>query len=216
MSDILIGRDLLNIQQHDRLLFDEGGLQRKDVEQNDIFVRAGPLAALVKKHLYDGEYPLVQKKHTDANTFTKTFKLGFRLKPLDTTKRVVFYVKLLKSLQNLRAIVTGEYSNLCADVVGSCKHQNEDVSESMFTLSQPTVVHRPVDDVATTDTKVRMETLLKKWFILKTKLADAQDEIRFLKSRGVTDHVDLEQRAIVVNNRIDVLLTSFVNLTYSK
>ena len=104
-SDIIFGSDIVVLQ--DKTQFDDGGLQMTDILPNDVFIRAGQWASCVKRELQT----LVHKKYTDANTYTKTLKLGFRLKPEDHKKRVICYVKLLGCLESLHRALSISNTN---------------------------------------------------------------------------------------------------------
>ena len=103
---IFLGKDILNSTLGERVDYDKNGAQREDLTVNDIYIRAGQFAAYVKKYLYD-QNQLVAKKYSEANTFSKSLKLGFRLNPSNTDKRAVYYIKFIESLQYLKAILKG-------------------------------------------------------------------------------------------------------------
>ena len=52
----------------DRVEYEKNGAQREDLNENDIYIRAGQFAAFVKKYLYE-ENRIVEKKFTEANTY---------------------------------------------------------------------------------------------------------------------------------------------------
>ena len=84
----------MNLEGNYDLAFD---MRQSDIHFNDIFVRAGQFARCVHR-MFGSSFP---NKFSDANTYSRTLKLGFRLQPNCNTnkKRVVCYVKLVGCLE---------------------------------------------------------------------------------------------------------------------
>ena len=104
--DVYNGKDILQTGLISRVDCDEFGMQINDININDVYIRTGQFVSYIKKYLYDINQ-LVEKKYTETNTFTKTFKLGFRLKPVQADKRAICYIKLVESFELLKMILEG-------------------------------------------------------------------------------------------------------------
>lgn len=117
--DVYHGKDILQSGLISRVDCDEFGMQINDININDVYVRTGQFVSYIKTHLYDINQ-LVEKKFTETNTFTKTFKLGFRLKPIQADKRAICYIKLVESLELLKMVLQGIHvhhtMNKCSSV----------------------------------------------------------------------------------------------------
>lgn len=113
-SDIYTGKDVLHMAYNGRVEFDELGItmmQKDDVNSEEYYVRTGQFVGLIKKYLFL-QNRLVDKKYTETNTFTRTFKLGFKLKAAQADKRAVCYVNFVDSLEQLKKVLFGiPYSN---------------------------------------------------------------------------------------------------------
>ena len=99
-TDIYTGKDILNSDLKNRLEFNKSGLFLNDLNVDDVYVRAGQFSNYTKKFLVDKSI-LKEKKFVEANTYSKSLKLGFRLKPLTEEKRPVSYIKVLDCLEQL-------------------------------------------------------------------------------------------------------------------
>ena len=193
-TDVLTGKHVLNHEEFSFTLhFDQGGLKLENIFKYDVFVRAGQLSSYVKSFIYDLD-GTIHKKFTDSNTYSKTMKLGFRLEPLDVNnkqKRLVCYVKLFESLQNLRDALLGEirkYSNPTSQIQNS-------INNDLYDRLQ------------------RMVKLLLKLLEMRTVLSKALKEIRHLKyKRGAVDLVDVEVKAEQVDMKIENLLVSLSHI----
>ena len=100
-TDIYTGKDILNSDLKNRLEFNKSGLFLNDLNADDVYVRAGQFSNYTKKFLVDKSI-LKEKKFVEANTYSKSLKLGFRLKPLTEEKRPVSYIKVLDCLEHLK------------------------------------------------------------------------------------------------------------------
>ena len=77
----------------------------KDILDDDIFIRAGAFATLTKRYLHyqhlGQDYYYVSKKFFESNTFSKTCKIGIKFRPLDLSKRPIYYVKFHPAMKLL-------------------------------------------------------------------------------------------------------------------
>lgn len=132
--DVYHGKDVLQTALVSRVDFDEFGMQIEDMNINDIYVRTGQFVGFIKKHLYDINQ-LVEKKYTETNTFTKTFKLGFRLKPIQADKRAICYIKFVESLELLKMILKGLPVHHSPNKSSAQKQCAVNISSSMAVVS---------------------------------------------------------------------------------
>ena len=182
-TDILVGSAITNSEfSTNQMIFDRSGLQLKDIAATDIFIRAGQWASCVKKKLGT----LVHKKFTDANTYSKTFKLGFRYQPDDKSKRVVTYVKLLACLECIQKVLM----------------------ESNIDIVPSTFINNPDNDALDIHSKFqRLNIIFHRLINMKSVLSKARVDIQYFKySRGCVDYFNVERQAAEADRKLQMLL----------
>ena len=202
-KEILTGNQLINQQFCGKIVFEEGGFAIDNISPNDTFVRAGQFSACVKSYFFDRER-LIHKKYTDANTFTKTLGLGFRLEP-DTSdnkeKRPIYYIKLTESLQFVRKALLDEA-------------QNQRIPFSLDDRNDRPYEH--FQKHATLQNRLqRMINLLQKSINMETVLRHALKEIKYHKYvLGAVDMYDIETKAKETELKLDNLLNYMSEMDY--
>ena len=171
------------MEKSNRLTFDDAGLQLQDIAASDIFVRAGQWASCVKRKL---NVKGLHKKFTDANTYSKTFKLGFRYQPEDKDKRVICYVKLLGCLECIQKTLI----------------------ESNINISPSNFVNNPDRDHLDIHLNFqRLNRIFHKLLYMKSVLSQARSDIHYFKyARGCVDSANVERQAIEVDLKLQMLL----------
>ena len=123
-------------------------------------------------------------------------RIGFRLDPSGTdtkSKRLISYVKLYESLQNVR-------DALLVDI-----RKTSSVSLDQLCVAQPQ--EKLINNDAYGRLQ-RMMRLLLKLLEMRTAISKALKEIRHLKyEQGAVDFVDVEDKAEQVNIKIENLLS---------
>ena len=103
LDKLLLGSDILNPKDQDEFIYIGVGMTemtRDSINENDIFIRSGIFVKLIKTFFFEDKNKMIlQNKYLDSNTYSKTLKLGIRLKYNDPTKRNVHYIKLKESLE---------------------------------------------------------------------------------------------------------------------
>ena len=181
-TDILFGSEIIHSPFTNQVIFDRSGLQLKDIAAGDIFIRAGQWASCVKKKLGT----LVHKKFTDANTYSKTFKLGFRYQPEDKNKRVITYVKLIGCLECIQKILI----------------------ETNIDLVPSTVISNPNKDILDIHSKFqRLNRIFHMLINMKAVLSQARVDIHYFKySQGCVDYFNVEKQATEADQKLQILL----------
>lgn len=108
-TDVYTGRDLLCQGIRERWFSDHDSgdaFENKNFSEKDIYIRSGQFASFIKTHLFDTKN-LVEKKYIEANTFSKSYKLGFRLQPLKDNKRSINYIKFNEGFELLKKALNG-------------------------------------------------------------------------------------------------------------
>ena len=182
-TDTLFGSEIIALEKSNRLIFEYAGLQFEDIKMSDIFVRAGQWASHVKRKL---NVSGLHKKFTDANTYSKTLKLGFRLQSEEKDKRVICYVNLLGCLESVQNTLI----------------------ESNINISPSIIVKNP--DKESLDVHLnfqRLNRIFHKVLRMKSILDKARSDIRYFKyDRGCVDNVDIERQATDVDLKLQILL----------
>lgn len=92
----------------DNIQYEPHTLKQEHVKDDDIFVKAGQIRKLIENYMNN----YVSNKYLQTNTYSKTYKLGLKLKTNDINKRDMFYIKLRETLEVLcDAIGTGDHSH---------------------------------------------------------------------------------------------------------
>ena len=103
LDQLLLGSDILNPKDQDEFTYIGVGmttLARDSINENDIFIRSGIFVKLIKTFFFEDKNKMIlHNRYLDSNTYSKTLKLGIRLKYNDPTKRNVHYIKLKESLE---------------------------------------------------------------------------------------------------------------------
>lgn len=102
LDKLLLGSEILNPTDHEVSYIDVG-MTKESINDNDIYIRSGNFVKLIKTFFFEESNKcLLHKKYMDSNTYSKTLKLGVKLKYSDPTKRNVHYINLKGSLEVIR------------------------------------------------------------------------------------------------------------------
>lgn len=202
-KDIFTGNQLINQEFCGRLVFEEGGFGIDNISPNDTFVRAGQFSAYVKSFLFDQE-KLIHKKYTDANTFTKTLGLGFRLEPDlsgSKEKRPIYYINLTESLLFLRKALLDEAQSqripFNLNDSNNCAYEHFQKHAKLQNRFQ------------------RMINLLQKSINMETVLQHALKEIKYYKNiLGAVDIYNVESKARETELKLDNLLNDLSKIDF--
>jgi len=92
------------------------GLQERDIQKHDIFIRSGIFISLINDLLLHHDVR-ISKKYFETNTYSTTLKLGIRLRPLSTqpslsdnqsSRRNKVFIKFRESLLYLANVIRKE------------------------------------------------------------------------------------------------------------
>lgn len=96
LENLLLGHEILTVLSS-HILFEPTALNPAHISHDDVFIKAGYLKKLIEHNLH---FP-VTEKFLQTNTYSKTCKLGVKVKAKSANKRDIYYVKLRESLLHL-------------------------------------------------------------------------------------------------------------------
>ena len=200
-TQVLSGHQVLHEISADRLQFDPRGLQISAIRADDIFVRSGQLAGLVKTYLYENKN-LIHKKYTDSNTYTQTLKLGFRFHPVNnvvpTDKRVSWYINLIQSLQCIQKALISNAAK---------QHQTDQSCYQIVDKVKRPHIRQPDTEMTATPAVSQQQ---------KAHALHVRLEINHLTNvQGIIDHVGVESQAKEVEAKLEIVLSKLSRLSRS-
>ena len=85
------------------VIYHNRGIDPCLIKPDDICTRSGSFVKLIKHFFFDNNSNLLPKKYIESNTYSKTLKLGVKLKYIDDpNKRSIHYINLKSSLEAIR------------------------------------------------------------------------------------------------------------------
>ena len=139
IDKLMLGKDVLSPPSNAfEVIYRDGGLSPRIIQPTDVFTRSGSFVKIIKKFFFDNNSNLLHKKYIESNTYSKTLKLGVKLKYKDDNKRTVHYINLKESLEIVKKEL-GRFESCTSPIASSFSVDDEDESRESLVESSRSV-----------------------------------------------------------------------------